>query len=350
MKRDIKSMQPCELEEYFESTGEQKYRAKQVFLFLHKGAKTFSDMKNLSASLRERLDNEFYISSLELIEKQLSKDDVTAKYLWKLSDNETVECVLMEYEHGTSLCISTQVGCKMGCLFCASSIDGFKRNLSASEMLDQILYTQIDLSSQNQSGRRISNIVLMGIGEPLDNFENVIKFIKIINDPGGINIGARHITLSTCGIIESIDKLAGYDVQLTLAISLHAPDNNTRSYLMPAGNKDGIEALISAGKRYFNKTGRRITYEYAMIAGVNDSPQQAAELSKIIKDTGSHLNLIVLSSVSESKLKPGSVKSTDSFIGVLKKNRVNYTVRRSLGLDIEAACGQLRRRKLHEMD
>ena len=240
----------------------------------------------------------------------------------------------------------------MGCKFCASSLDGFKRNLTASEMLDQVLYTQMDLTPPMQGGRRIKNIVVMGIGEPLDNFDNLMRFIQLVNSKNGLNIGARHMTVSTSGIIENIDKLAQYDVQLTLAISLHAPDDDTRSYLMPVNNTAGINALIEAGKRYYIKTGRRVTYEYAIIAGINDTPLQAEKLSKIIKDTSSHLNLIILNNIGigDRKLKPGSAKDSDKFIGILKKNRVNYTVRRSLGSDIEAACGQLRRRKLHEMD
>jgi len=350
MKQDIKSMLPCELEKYFETVGEQKYRAKQVFSALHKGITAFSDMKNLSVSLREKLDQDFYISVLELLEKHESKIDGTVKYLWKLFDDEAIECVLMEYEHGYTLCISTQVGCKMGCIFCASSLDGFKRNLSASEMLDQILFTQKEQTILTQGGKRISNVVLMGIGEPLDNFDNMIRFIKLINDQSGIKIGARHITVSTCGIIENIDKLAQYDVQLTVAISLHAPDDDTRSYLMPVNRDAGVSALFEAGKRYFNKTGRRITYEYALIDGVNDSPSQAGLLSKYIKETSSHLNIILLSDIKESNLKPGSGKNIEKFTGILKKNGVNYTIRRSLGTDIEAACGQLRRRKLQKMD
>jgi len=350
MKRDIKSVLPCELEAYFVSTGEQKYRAKQVFTALHKGVRKFTDMNNLSAELRSKLDNEFYISSLDLLEKQVSVKDNTVKYLWRLHDNEAVECVLMEYEHGNTLCISTQVGCKMGCLFCASAIDGFKRNLTASEMLDQILFTSFDLDTVSSAKSRISNVVLMGIGEPLDNFDNVMRFIMLINDNNGINIGARHITVSTCGIIENIDKMAQYDVQLTVAISLHAPDDSTRTYLMPVNKNVGVKALVEAGKRYFKKTGRRITYEYAMIDGINDSIEQADMLSSLIKDTSSHLNIILLNNVNESILTPGSKKNTDRFLRVLKNNGVNYTVRRSLGTDIDAACGQLRRRRLQEMD
>jgi len=346
MKRDIKSMQLSELEEYFDSRGEQKYRAKQVFSALHKGIQSFADISNISVSLRETLDNEFYISTLQLIEKQVSRFDNTSKYLWKLSDGEAVECVLMEYEHGMTLCISTQVGCKMGCLLCASSLEGFKRNLSAAEMLDQILFTQLDISSSKQGGQRISNIVLMGIGEPLDNFDNLMRFIKIINDQNGIKIGARHITVSTCGIIENIDKLALYDVQLTLAISLHAPDDETRTYLIPSNSRRGVKALIEAGKNYFSQTGRRITYEYALIDGVNDSTEQANLLTEILRDTSSHLNILLLNNIDESGLVQSSKTNTDRFIKILRKNGVNYTVRRSLGTDIEAACGQLRRRRM----
>ena len=349
MKHDIKSMLLPELEDYFMSIDEQKYRAKQVFSALHKGVQAFDDIKTLPVALREKLAHEFYISTLSLLEKQESKSDRTAKYLWQLPDNEAVECVLMEYEHGTSLCISTQVGCKMGCLFCASSIDGFKRNLLASEMLDQILYTQRDLTPLMQGGQRISNVVLMGIGEPLDNFDNIVRFIRIVNDQNGIKIGARHITVSTCGLIENIDKLAEYDVQLTVAISLHAPDDETRTYLMPINRDTGVKALFEAGKRYFQKTGRRVTYEYSLIHGVNDSPAQAKELSKLIKASSSHLNLILLNNVNESILIPSSKWNTARFTGILKANGVNYTVRRSLGTDIEAACGQLRRRRLQGM-
>jgi len=350
MKRNIKSMLPSELEDYFESAGQQKYRAKQVFSALHKGILSFDEITNLPVTLREKLAGEFYISSLKLMEKQISKDNITAKYLWQLEDNETAECVLVKYNHGTSLCISTQVGCKMGWIFCASSLDGFKRNLTASEMLDQILFTQMDLTPQVQGGQRIKNIVIMGIGEPLDNFDNLMRFIQLINCKNGLNIGARHITVSTSGIIENIDKLAEYDVQLTLAISLHAPDDDTRSYLMPSNTNTGVTALIKAGKRYFQKTGRRVTYEYAIIDGVNDSPAQAEILSKLIFNSSSHLNIILLNDIKESKLVPGSAGKVNKFTGILKKNGVNYTIRRSLGTDIDAACGQLRRRRLQKQE
>jgi len=337
IKRDIKSLLPCELEDYFESTGEQKFRAKQVFSWLHKGF-DFSQMNNISVALRKKLDDEFFISSLEMAEKHVSGIDGTVKYLWRLHDEETIESVLMDYSHGISICISSQVGCKMGCIFCASSIGGFVRNLSASEILDQVLF------SQNDSGKRISNIVLMGMGEPLDNFENVMRFIKLICHRDGINIGARHITLSTCGLPENIDRLSEYDVQLTLAISLHAPDDETRTMLIPSNSKTNIRELLDAGDRYFNKTGRRVTYEYALIDGINDSTLQAELLSSLLKNTTSHLNLISLSGVKEHILNASTKINVSNFANILKKNNINFTVRRSLGCDIDASCGQLRRR------
>jgi len=342
MKRDIKSMQLTELTEYFLSIGEQKFRAQQVFSWLHSGKSAFSDMTNLSLEIREKLDNEFYITSPELIEKQISSLDGTAKYLWRVQENDAVECVLMEYSHGCTICISTQVGCKMGCLLCASSLDGFKRNLTASEMLDQVYFTQLD------ADKRISNVVMMGIGEPLDNFDNVMRFVRLITHPSGLNIGARRLTLSTCGIIENIDRLAEYDVQLTMAISLHAPDDETRSLLMPINREVGVQKLFEAAERYFNKTGRRVTYEYALIDGVNDTAVQAAKLSQLLKNSTSHLNLILLSQVQERDLKASSTGNVKAFTDILIQNSVNYTMRRSLGADIEASCGQLRHRMLHK--
>jgi len=336
MKRDIKSMYLSEIEEHFEKAGHERYRAKQVFAWLHKGVSSFDEMTNISLNLRSSLDDEFYITSPIVIKKQVSKVDGTIKYLWRLHDGEAIESVLMQYAHGNSICISTQVGCKMGCLFCASTIGGFKRNLTASEMLDQVLFTKQD------SGKKISNIVLMGIGEPLDNFENVMRFIEIVRHKAGINIGSRHLTVSTCGIIENIDRIAEYGVQLTVAISLHAPDDSTRMYLIPSSKGTPVESLMAACNRYFSKTGRRVTYEYALIDKVNDSPESAKMLSKLLKNTGSHLNLITLSSFKESNFKSSPAESIDRFTEVLKENKVNYTLRRSLGADINASCGELR--------
>jgi len=341
MKRDIKSLRLSELNEHFISTGEQSFRAKQVFSWLHTGVKSFTEMTNLPKKLREKLDSEFFISFPGLLEKQISSKDSTIKYLLHVLDNDTVECVLMKYSYGNTICISTQIGCRMGCTFCASSIDGFKRNLSASEMLDQVLFVQQD------SGVRVSNVVLMGIGEPLDNFDNIMNFIGLLNRPEGINIGARHITISTCGIVENIDRLAEYDVQLTLAISLHAPDDETRSKLIPINREAGVELLFEAADRYFAKTGRRVTYEYAMIDNVNDTVFHANLLSTRLKGTSSHLNLILLNNVQERSFKASTKESIDKFIEILKRSGVNYTIRRSLGADIEASCGQLRRRIMH---
>jgi len=340
MKKDIKSMELSELEENFKEIGLERYRAKQVFSWLHKGVRSFDEMTNISLDLRKSLDEAFFITSPVIIKKQMSKVDGTVKYLWRLHDGEAIESVLMEYSHGNSICISTQVGCKMGCLFCASAIGGFRRNLSASEMLDQILFTMED------SGKKVSNIVLMGIGEPLDNFENVMTFIEIVRHSAGINIGSRHLTISTCGstrdIIENIDKMAEYGVQLTLAISLHAPDDNTRMYLIPSCKGTSVNDLIEACSRYFSKTGRRVTYEYALIDNVNDSQDAARKLSKLLRNTASHLNLIPLSKFHESSFEPSSAYSIDKFTEILKENKINYTLRRSLGADINASCGELR--------
>ena len=339
LKIDIKSMLPSELKEYFESIGEKSYRAGQVFRWLHGGAKDFSEMTNLPETLRRRLGNECTITYPKLIEKQESKKDGTKKYLWGLYDSNTVESVVMGYAHGFTVCVSTQAGCRMGCAFCASTAGGLIRNLSASEIIDQVFFSQID------SGVRVSNVVLMGIGEPLDNFDNVIRFIKLITHSDGINIGARHITLSTCGIIENIDKLAEYDIQLSLAVSLHAPDDITRSRLMPINKTTGVDELLRACNNYFLSTGRRISYEYALIDGVNDSPGHAASLSRKLENTGSHLNLILLNSIPEHTLQASSSGRVKAFTEVLDKKGVNYTVRRRLGGDIDASCGQLRSRR-----
>jgi len=339
IKLDIKSMQIPALEEYMKSLGEAPYRAKQVFKWLHSGAVSFDAMTNLPADLRTRLDDECYITVPELVEKQVSAVDGTVKYLWGLKDKALIECVVMEQLHGITICISTQAGCRMGCTFCASAINGFERDLTASEMIDQVLFTQPDY------GKRLSNIVLMGIGEPLDNLENVISFLGLISSGEGVCIGARHITISTCGIVENIDKLAQYDVQSTLAVSLHAPDDRTRSLLMPVNRNTGVDKLFAACQRYFKKTGRRITYEYAMIDGVNDSAEQARLLAERLGKTGCHLNLILLSDVPERALRASSRENVRAFTDILRHEKINFTVRRSLGADIEAACGQLRRRR-----
>ena len=344
MKQDIKSMLLPELEEYFAANGERSYRAGQVFSWLHGGAKSFAEMTNLPVAMRGKLDGEFFINIPDLIEKQTSKQDGTIKYLWGMADGNAVESVIMEYEHGRTVCISTQAGCRMGCVFCASAIGGLARNLTAAEMLNQVMYTQLD------AGERINNVVLMGIGEPLDNFENVMRFLTLVNHPSGMNIGARHISLSTCGIIESIDKLAEYDIQLSLAVSLHAPDDETRSKLMPINRTNGVDELFLACGRYFQATGRRVTYEYALIDGVNDTLHQAELLVRKLKRTGSHLNLITLSNVPERAYRPSPPGNVKAFARFLEQKGVNTTVRRRLGSDIDASCGQLRSKTMYIPD
>ena len=339
-KSDIKSMYPKELKEFFESIGERSFRADQVFKWLHGGATAFEEMTDLSQTLRGKLEQEFYITVPELAEKQASTLDGTVKYLWRLSDGSAIESVVMDYVHGNTVCISTQVGCRMGCAFCASAIGGLVRNLAASEMLDQVLFSELD------SGKKISNVVLMGIGEPLDNFENVVRFLKLLTHPDGINIGARHISLSTCGIVEMIDKLSEYGIQLTLTVSLHAPDDETRSRLMPVNRGDGVGKLLDACRRYFRKTGRRVSFEYSLIDGVNDTERHSILLASTLKKTGGHLNLILLNSVPEHPLRASGTERVKAFTRVLKNQGINYTVRRSLGGDIDASCGQLRRRML----
>ena len=335
---DIKFMNQAEMADYFRQLGEPAFRAKQVFQWLHRGAVSFDDMTNLSKGLREKLSGSCYITAPVVERKQVSAQDGTIKYLWKLRDGNCIETVLMRYHHGNTVCISSQVGCRMGCAFCASTLGGKVRNLTPSEMLDQVLFTQLD------SGVPISNIVLMGIGEPLDNFDTVMRFLELVNHPDGLNIGMRHISLSTCGLAEKIDKLADLRLQLTLSVSLHAPDDETRSRIMPVNKAVGVERLFDTCHRYFEKTGRRISYEYAMIDGVNDSDWQADLLAKHLKGTPGHVNLIPLNEVKESPLKPS--RRVEAFQKRLEQHGITVTVRRKLGGDIDASCGQLRRKAM----
>jgi len=337
---DIKSMNQAEMADYFRQLGEPAFRAKQVFQWLHRGAVSFDDMTNLSKGLREQLSGSCYITAPAVERKQVSAQDGTIKYLWKLRDGNCIETVLMRYHHGNTVCISSQVGCRMGCAFCASTLGGKVRNLTPSEMLDQVLFTQLD------SGVPISNIVLMGIGEPLDNFDTVMRFLELVNHPDGLNIGMRHISLSTCGLVEKIDKLADLRLQLTLSVSLHAPDDETRSRIMPVNKAVGVERLFKSCRQYFEKTGRRISYEYAMIDGVNDSDWQADLLAKHLKGTSGHVNLIPLNEVKESPLKPS--RRVEAFQKRLEQHGITVTVRRKLGGDIDASCGQLRRKAMQE--
>ena len=333
---DLKSMTLEEITVALRAMGEPQFRGKQVFTWLHRGITDFDQMINIPKSLREKLQAEYTLTVPTVARKQESKLDGTIKYLWELSDGNCIETVLMSYHHGNTVCISSQVGCRMGCKFCASTIAGKVRDLTPSEMLDQVLFTQLD------SGKDISNIVLMGIGEPLDNYDNVMRFLELVNDPEGLNIGMRHISLSTCGLVDQIDKLADYKLQLTLSVSLHAPDDETRSRIMPVNRAVGVERLFAACRRYFETTGRRISYEYAMIDGVNDSDWQADLLARHLKGTPGHVNLIPLNEVKESPLKPS--RRVAAFQKRLEWHGITVTVRRKLGGDIDASCGQLRRK------
>ncbi len=335
---DLKSMTPEELGELFRSLGQPAFRSKQVFTWLHRGVTSFDEMTNLPKDLRRALSETCFISCPTVERKQVSREDGTVKYLWKLMDGNCVETVLMRYRHGNTVCVSSQVGCRMGCAFCASTLGGKVRDLTPAEILDQVLFTQLD------SGETVSNIVMMGIGEPLDNFDNVLRFLELVNHPDGLNIGMRHISLSTCGLIEKIDKLAEYRLQLTLSVSLHAPDDPTRSSIMPVNKSVGVDKLMETCRRYFEKTGRRISFEYAMIDSVNDSDAQADRLADYLEGTGSHINLIPLNHVEESPLRPS--RRVRQFQKRLEDRGLTVTVRRKLGGDIDASCGQLRRKAL----
>lgn len=337
---DIKSMTLSEMGDFFREMGEPAFRAKQVFTWLHKGVTSFDEMSNLSKSLREKLAQSCYITRPTVARKQESRLDGTIKYLWELSDGNCIESVLMQYHHGNTICISSQVGCRMGCAFCASTVAGKVRDLTPSEMLDQVMFTQLD------SGRPISNIVLMGIGEPLDNRDTVLRFLELVNHPDGLNIGMRHISLSTCGVVPGIDYLAELNLQLTLSVSLHAPDNETRNRIMPVNRAYPVEELFAACHRYFKKTGRRISFEYAMIDGVNDQDWQADLIAKKLKGMPGHVNMIPLNDVVESPFKPS--KRIAAFQKRLQSHGITATVRRSLGGDIDASCGQLRRKAMEE--
>ena len=331
-------MTPEELAVWLKELGEPAFRAKQIFKWLYRGVTSFGEMTDLSKALRQKLEETALLTPPTVARKQESAQDGTIKYLWQLADGNCVESVLMRYQHGNTVCISCQVGCRMGCAFCASTIAGKVRDLSPAEMLDQVLFTQID------SGAPVSNIVLMGIGEPLDNFDTVLRFLTLVNHPGGLNIGMRHISLSTCGLVEQIDKLARHELQLTLSVSLHAPDDETRSRIMPVNRSVGVEKLLETCRRYFEKTGRRISYEYAMIDGVNDADWQADLLAKRLRGAPAHVNLIPLNEVEESPLKPS--RRVAAFQKRLEGHGVTVTVRRKLGGDIDASCGQLRRKAM----
>ena len=335
---DIKSMTPEELAGYFKELGQPSFRAGQVFRWLHQGVESFDEMTNLPKALRETLKESCVLTVPTVERKQVSGEDGTVKFLWRLLDGNCIETVLMRYKHGNTVCVSSQVGCNMGCVFCASALGGKVRDLTPSEILDQVIFTQ------KECGEVISNIVMMGIGEPLDNFENVLRFLTLVNHPDGLNIGMRHISLSTCGLIKKIDKLASLGLQLTLSVSLHAPDDETRFGLMPVNRGVGVDALMETCRRYFETTGRRVSYEYAMIDGVNDSDAQADRLAQLLRGQPGHVNLIPLNDVAESPLRPS--RRVRQFQHRLEGHGVTVTVRRRLGGDIDASCGQLRRRHI----
>lgn len=337
---DLKSMTEGEITAYLKELGQPGFRGKQVFTWLHRGVTSFDEMTNLPAALRQTLRETCTLTVPRRARKQVSRLDGTTKYLWELSDGNCIETVLMRYHHGNTVCISSQVGCRMGCAFCASTIAGKVRDLRPSEMLDQVLFTQLD------SGLEISNIVLMGIGEPMDNLDNVLRFLELVNHPDGMNIGMRHISLSTCGVIPGIRRLAELGLQLTLSVSLHAPDSETRSKIMPVNRAYDVEELFKACHDYFQKTGRRISFEYAMIDGVNDHDWQADLIVKKLRGMPGHVNLIPLNDVVESPFKPS--RCVAAFQKRLEDQGVTATVRRSLGGDIDASCGQLRRKAMEE--
>ena len=341
MREDIKSMTLEELIQAMKDMGEPAFRGRQIFTWLHqRGAASFEEMTNLSKPLREKLENIYYIDVLRVARKQVSRLDGTVKYLWELMDGNCIETVLMQYHHGNTVCISSQVGCRMGCAFCASTIGGKIRDLRPSELLDQVLFTQRD------SGKTISNIVLMGIGEPLDNLDNVLRFLALVNHRDGLDIGMRHISLSTCGLVPGIKRLGELKLQLTLSVSLHAPDSATRSRIMPVNRAYDVEELFAACHDYFRQTGRRISFEYAMIDGVNDHDWQADLIAEKLRGMPGHVNMIPLNDVRESPLKPS--RRIRQFQQRLESHGLTATVRRSLGGDIDASCGQLRRKAMEE--
>jgi len=344
MYEHLKSQTLPELTATLKELGLPAFRGKQVYTWLHKGVRSYDEMTNLSKDLRAVLAERYPIHPPQVVRKQESKKDGTIKYLWRLHDGNCVETVLMRYNYGNTVCISTEVGCRMGCAFCASTIGGLVRRLEPYEMLDEVLFTQID------SGLPVSRVVLMGIGEPLDNFDNVMRFLELVNSADGMNISMRHISLSTCGLVPKIDELAKRKLQISLAISLHGPNNEIRNRIMPVNKAYPIEQLLDACRRYFDATGRRIHFEYAMIDGVNDSTDHARELLRRLKGLPAHFNLIPLNHVEESPLKPSSKAAVAAFQKTLEDGGITATVRRTLGGDIDASCGQLRRKYTKETE
>lgn len=341
---DLKDFEFDELKEYLKSINEPAFRAGQIFEWLHKGVESYDEMTNVSKATRQRLEENTYVSTLKIREKYVSKLDGTVKYLFELPDGNCIESVVMRYHHGLTICISSQIGCRMGCRFCASTIGGLYRSLTAGEILNQVIFAQKDI------GERISNIVMMGIGEPLDNYDNVIKFLHNVNHEKGLNIGYRHITISSCGLADKIRHLAEEELPITLTISLHAPNNEIRNTIMPINRKFEISELISACREYLNKTGRRLSFEYSLIYGVNDSMENAEELAGLVKPLKAHVNLIPVNKVEERDFRKGSEKEIRAFQKRLEDLGVNATIRRELGSDISASCGQLRKKTIQNQN
>ena len=335
---NLKSLTREEIGDILKELGQPAFRAGQIFTWLHKGVRSYEEMTNLPKNLRQILAEKYPICPPRVVRRQESSRDGTIKYLWELGDGNCVETVLMRYRYGNTVCISTEVGCPMGCAFCASTLGGLVRRLEPFEMLDQVLFTQVD------SGLPVSHIVLMGIGEPLDNFDNVMRFLELVNSPEGMNISMRHISLSTCGLVPRIDQLAKRKLQLTLSVSLHAPNDQVRGTIMPVNRTYPLDELLAACRRYYDATSRRISFEYAMINGVNDRESDAQELLRRLKGLPAHFNLIPLNHVEESPLKPSTKAAVARFQQILEDGGIPTTVRRTLGGDIDASCGQLRRK------
>lgn len=334
---DIKSMNMEELKALMTELGDKPFRAKQIYSWLHERLVTsYDEMTNIPKSLKEKL-KDYPITALEMVDVQISQIDGTRKYLFRLSDGNVIESVLMRYKHGNSVCISSQVGCRMGCRFCASTIGGLTRGLQASEMLDQIYRIQV------LSGERVSNVVVMGTGEPLDNYENLLRFIHILTEEGGLHISQRNLTVSTCGLVPKMYELAKEKFQMTLALSLHAPNDEKRQELMPIARKYTMDEVLDACRNYFEETGRRITFEYSLVAGVNDSDQDARELSGKIGDINCHVNLIPVNPIKERSFQRSTRQAVENFKIKLEKCGINVTIRREMGSDIDGACGQLRK-------
>ena len=340
-KKDIASYSFEELQEEMLAIGEKGFRSRQIYSWIHeKLVDDFEEMTNLPKALRQKLEAAYEIRRVEMEKRQISKIDGTNKFLFCLKDGNMVESVLMKYKHGNSVCISSQVGCRMGCRFCASTLDGLERNLTPSEMLRQVYQIQ------KITGERVSNIVIMGTGEPLDNYDNFLKFIHMVSDEHGLNISQRNITASTCGIVPNIRRLAEEKLQITLALSLHGSNQEKRRSLMPVANKYELQEVLEACDYYFEKTGRRITFEYSLVHGVNDTPEDAKELMGILKDRNCHLNLIPVNPIKERNYEKPDKKSAENFKNKLEKNGINVTIRREMGSDIDGACGQLRRKTM----